>query len=77
MYYSNDQKHPGESYNGAAAYTAALDSAFSLLSVDLPVDLQEEGGILLYEVQKKNGKDYFLYAKNYLTDNHLILKQTG
>lgn len=77
LYYSNDQKHPGESYNGAAAYTAALDSAFSLLSVDLPVDLQEEGGILLYEVQKKNGKDYFLYAKNYLTDNHLILKQTG
>lgn len=77
LYYSNDQKYPGESYNGASVYTAALDPAFSPLSTELPVDLQEEGGILLYEVQKKNGKNYFLYAKNYLTDNHLILKQTG
>lgn len=75
LYYSSDFENSGMSYNGAAIYKAIYNKDFSEGEINIPVKTLKNKGILLYDVSKEEGKIYFLYSKNYLTENALILSE--
>lgn len=72
LYYSSDLEKPGLSYNGASAYKAIYDLDFLNEEINIPVDIPENQGILLYDIYLADNKLYFLYARNYLTENTLV-----
>ncbi len=75
LYYSSDKERPGESYNGASAYSAFFDMNFNHVSeLDEKVDMKDNLGIRLYEVKMLDGKLYFLFAKNFMTDKDFVLR---
>ena len=75
LYYSSDREHPGESYNGASAYSAFFDADFKHISeADEKVDMKDNLGIRLYEVMELDGRLYFLFAKNFMTDKDFVLR---
>lgn len=87
LYYSMDQEHPGESYNGSSAFRTRLNADMEIIEADEKVILAKEadestdpseeylqkGGILLYDAEKIGDDIYFVYAENYLTDNNLCV----
>lgn len=75
LYYSSDFENPGTSYNGASIYKAVYNKDFSEGEINIPVKALKGGGILLYDVCKGEDGMYFLYSKNYLTENLLILSK--
>ena len=75
LYYSSDFENPGTSYNGASIYKAVYNKDFSEGEINIPVKALKSGGILLYDVCKGEDGMYFLYSKNYLTENLLILSK--
>lgn len=77
LYYSSDYADVGKTYNGASIYRADFTADLTQTDSYVPVDIGESGGILLYDVEKEqDGKMLYLYARNYLTDNTLVLKES-
>lgn len=75
LYYSSDIERPGESYNGASAYSAFFDADFNHVSeLDEKVDMKDNLGIRLYEAMELDGRLYFLFAKNFMTDKDFVLR---
>ena len=75
IYYSSDKENPGESYNGAAAYSAFFDADFVHLSeYDEKVNMKDNMGIRLYEVKELNDRLYLMFAHNYMTDKDFVLR---
>ena len=75
MYYSSDKENPGESYNGASAYTSFFDADFKHISeLDEKVDMKDNTAVRLYEVKQIEDRLYFMYAHNYMTDKDFVLK---
>lgn len=76
LYYSSDMEHPGESYNGASAYSAFFDTDFVHQSeYDEKVHMKDNLGVRLYEVKEKAGGLYFLFAQNFMTDKDFVLRK--
>ena len=76
LYYSSDMERPGESYNGASAYSAFFDTDFVHQSeYDEKVDMKDNLGVRLYEVKEKAGGLYFLFAHNFMTDKDFVLRK--
>ena len=74
LYYSSDVENVGERYNGAKVYKAQFDLELSNSEAFIPIDFEENEGVLLYDVYEKNTGNKYLYSRNYLTENTLILK---
>ncbi len=75
LYYSSDKEHPGESYNGASAYSAYFDADFMHIEeYDEKVDMKDNFGVRLYEVKAIDGKLYLMYAHDYMTDKNFVLR---
>ena len=74
LYYSSDMENVGESYNGAKVYKAQFNLVYSDSKTFIPVDIQENEGVLLYDVYKYNTENKYLYSRNYLTENILVLR---
>lgn len=74
LYYSSDIENAGESYNGAKIYRAQFNLDDSDSKSFIPVDIQENEGVLLYDVYKCNNENRYLYSRNYLTENILVLR---
>ena len=75
LYYSSDKERPGESYNGASAYSAFFDADFNHISeLDEKVEMKDNLGIRLYEVMELDGRQYFLFAHNFMTDKDFVLR---
>lgn len=72
LYYSSDLNNPGMSYNGAVIYKAQYDIDFYNEKINMPINISENGGILLYDIYVKGNRLYFLYSRNYLTENTLV-----
>lgn len=76
LYYSSDVECPGESYNGASAYSAFFDADFQHLSeFDEKVNMKDNHGVRLYEVKKTEDALYFMFAHNYMTDKDFVLRK--
>ena len=76
LYYSSDKEHPGESYNGASAYSAFFDTDFVYQNeYDEKVDMKDNLGVRLYEVKEKVGGLYFLFAHNFMTEKDFVLRK--
>ena len=75
LYYSSDKENPGESYNGASAYSAFFDADFvHIPELDEKINMKDNLSIRLYEVKLMENKLYFMYAKDYMTDKDFVLK---
>lgn len=75
LFYSSDREEPGSSYNGASAYCAEFDNDFKMLEgSDQKVSMKENYGVRLYEVKKLDGRLYFMFAHNYITDKDFVLR---
>ena len=75
LFYSSDKENPGESYNGASAYSSFFDADFVHLNeYDEKVDMKDNLGIRLYEVKELDGRLYFMFAHNYVTDKDFVLR---
>ena len=76
LYYSSDMANPGESYNGASAYSAFFDADFMHISeYDRKESMRDNYGVRLYEVQKTEDALYFMFAHNYMTDKDFVLRK--
>lgn len=74
IYYSSDRECIGESYNGASAYSAYFDADFTHLpEYDRKENIRRNRGVRLYEVKENEGRIYFMYAHNYMTDKDFVL----
>lgn len=76
MYYSSDYSCVGESYNGASIYYAQLDQDLLPVSTYEKVQIHDNQGIRLYEVCEKQGKRYFLFSHNFITEKDFVLRST-
>lgn len=75
LFYSSDKERPGESYNGASAYSAFFDADFvHLPEYDEKVDMKDNLSIRLYEVYAKDGRLYLMFAHDYMTDKDFVLR---
>ncbi len=75
LYYSSDKEYPGESYNGASAYSAYFDADFVHLSeYDEKVDMKDNMSVRLYEVKELDGKLYLMFAHDYMTNKDFVLR---
>lgn len=75
IFYSSDKENPGESYNGASAYSAFFDSDFQYMSeYDEKLDMKDNHSVRLYEVKEVDGRLYLLFAQDYMTDKDFVLK---
>lgn len=74
LFYSCDTENRGDSYMGASAYYAKYDKDFNCIEKDVKIDTQSTTGILLYDVIEEDEQTYLLYAKNYLSDNDLVVE---
>ena len=79
LWYSCDKKSVGESYMAGQIYYAVYDKEWNLISKDNEMigDYDRIGGVRLYEVARIDGDLYFLYAKDYLTENSLDVLNGG
>ena len=76
LYYSSDKENPGQSYNGASAYSAFFDMNFKYQAArDKKVDMRDNYGVRLYEVKKIEDKLYLMFAHNYMTDKDFVLRK--
>ena len=75
LFYSSDKERPGESYNGASAYSAFFDADFLHLSeYDEKADMKDNLGIRLYEVKEMDERLYLMFAHDYMTDKDFVLR---
>lgn len=75
LYYSSDKERPGESYNGASAYSAFFDADFNYIrELDKKVDMKDNLGVRLYEVMELDGKLYFMFAHDFMTEKDFVLR---
>ena len=75
LFYSSDKERPGESYNGASAYSAFFDADFVHLGeYDEKVDMKDNFGIRLYEVKELDERLYLMFAHDYMTDKDFVLR---
>lgn len=75
LFYSSDKENPGESYNGASAYSAFFDADFMYISeYDEKVNIKDNLSVRLYEVKEKDGKLYFMFAHDYMKDKDFVLR---
>ncbi len=78
LLYSSDLEAPGRSYMGARAYQALFDGDFNVKKPGQMLHTCTKEGILLYDRARIGGKNYILYARNYLTDCDLVIEvETG
>lgn len=75
LYYSCDKDDVGSSYMGSKIYYALFDKNFNLVKKDIPITSQTNRGILLYDVQLTENTERFLFAKNYLSDNDMVIEE--
>ena len=76
IWYSCDKDAPGQSYSAGRIYCADFEEDLTCRAKDEAlIKRQSEydgiGGVRLYDVRQIDGKNYYLYARNYLTDNEL------
>ncbi len=74
LYYSSDKACVGESYQGASAYYADYDFDFRPLKTYQLLDMKDNKSVRLYDVAFWDGKYYFLFNRNFLTDCDLLLR---
>lgn len=75
LYYSSDIKNPGTSYGGAAAYYAAYDEAFKLISKDNTIPTSNEQNLILYDVRTVGEYLQLLYTHDYFNESNLVVDQ--
>lgn len=75
LYYSCDKDDLGSSYMGAKIYYALFDKDFNLIQKDIPIATETNLGILLYDVLLTQNTERFLFAKNYLSDNDMVIEE--
>lgn len=75
LYYSCDLKNEGESYMGGNIFYADFDKEYNLVKKDNEISTVTSKGILLYDVEQKQGKNIYLYAKDYLADCDMVIEQ--
>lgn len=75
IFYSSDVECAGESYNGASAYSAFFDADFTHLpEYDRKEKIRDNRGVRLYEVKEYEGRLYYLFAHNFMTDKDFVLR---
>lgn len=74
LYYSCDRDMKGSSYMGASMYYAVWNKKLELIAQDIPINSEISGGKLFYDITTDRGKMYFLYARDYLKTNDLVLE---
>ena len=76
LFYSSDKENPGQSYNGASAYSAFFDADFLHISeYDRKESMKDNFGVRLYEVKEYEGNLYFMFAHDYMTDKDFVLRK--
>ena len=76
LFYSSDMSNPGQSYNGASAYSAFFDADFQHIEeYDRKEDMKDNFGVRLYEVKEADGYLYFMFAHDYMTDKDFVLRK--
>jgi len=74
LYVSSDYACVGESYQGASVYYADYNKEFEPVSTYQLVTMPDNQGVRLYETREINAKNYFLFARNFLTDCDFLLR---
>lgn len=74
LYYSCDKDEVGSSYEGGKAFYAVFDEYFELITKDMVIPTATQRGILWYDYQTLNDKEYFLFAKDYFTTNDMVVE---
>lgn len=74
LYVSSDYACVGESYQGASVYYADYLPDFTPVSTYRLSAMPDNQAVRLYEVKEIEGKLYFLFARNFLTDCDLLLR---
>lgn len=75
LYYSCDKDNLRESYMGSKMYVSVYNKEWVLLEKDKEIDSDVKGGIILYDVMERNGKQFFLLSENYFTDGNLVVEE--
>ena len=76
LFYSSDKENPGQSYNGASAYSAFFDADFQHIpEYDRKEIMKDNSGVRLYEVKEYEGCLYFMFAHNYMTEKDFVLRK--
>lgn len=75
IYYSCDKNAIGESYMGGEIFCADFNSDFELINKDIPIGTENKTGILLYDFTEIDGKEMFLYSKDYLTNCDMVVEE--
>lgn len=74
LYFSSDMANLGESYQGACVYYRDFSEDFTSSSICYHSAMPDNQAVRLYEVKEMDGKLYFLFARNYLTDCDLLMR---
>ena len=74
LYVSSDRSRPGESYQGASVYYADYTRDMEPVSLYERSRMPGNEAVRLYDVKEINGRLYFLFARNFLTDCDLLLR---
>ena len=74
LYVSSDYACVGESYQGASVYYNDYTEDFTPISTYQRSEMPDNESVRLYEAKEINGKMYFLFARNFLTDCDLLLR---
>ena len=72
--YSCDKEASGKSYMGGRAYYSVFDEDWNLIDKDLVINTETPIGILWYDYTIVDGKEYFLFAKDYFTTCDMIVE---
>ena len=76
LFYSSDKENPGQSYNGASAYSAYFDADFLHMEEHgRKENMKDNFGVRLYEVKETDGYLYFMFAHDYMTDKDFVLRK--
>ena len=74
LYVSSDLACVGESYQGASVYYCDYTDEFEPVELYVKSAMPDNESVRLYEVKEEDGKLYFLFARNFLTDCDFLLR---
>lgn len=74
LYVSSDYACVGESYQGASVYYADYTPDFEPVNTYQLSAMPDNQAVRLYETAEIDGRQYFLFARNFLTDCDLLLR---
>lgn len=77
LYYSCDLEDRGGTYMSGRIYSAHYNRDFECIEKDQRIKTNTKEGILWYDYAEIDGKAFYLFAGNYLTDNDMIVEVTS